>query len=162
MSKLQIVNETWTVSSFSLFNTVKAKYVAEAGTQPVWDEDGKPIASLFYTYYRKKSKKDSKENPNHRPIIISFNGGPGSGSLWMHVGYTGPKVLKIDKEGFPTQPYGVKDNPYSILDTADIVFVCPVNTGYSRMIFDEKGKFNFSVTGRPSMSALKAIKGPGF
>ena len=73
------------------------KYVAEAGTQPVWDEDGKPIASLFYTYYRKKNKKDSKENPNHRPIIISFNGGPGSGSLWMHVGYTGPKVLKIDK-----------------------------------------------------------------
>jgi carboxypeptidase C (cathepsin A) len=116
------------------------KYVAEAGTQPVWDEDGKPIASLFYTYYRKKNKKDSKENPNHRPIIISFNGGPGSGSLWMHVGYTGPKVLKIDKEGFPTQPYGVKDNPYSILDTADIVFVCPVNTGYSRMIADEKGK----------------------
>ena len=58
----------------------------------------------------------------------------------MHVGYTGPKVLKIDKEGFPTQPYGVKDNPYSILDTADIVFVCPVNTGYSRMIADEKGK----------------------
>ena len=116
------------------------KYVAEAGTQPVWDEEGKPIASLFYTYYRKKNKKDSKENPNHRPIIISFNGGPGSGSLWMHVGYTGPKVLKIDKEGFPTQPYGVKDNPYSILDTADIVFVCPVNTGYSRMIADEKGK----------------------
>ena len=116
------------------------KYVAEVGTQPVWDEDGKPIASLFYTYYRKKSKKESQENPNHRPIIISFNGGPGSGSLWMHVGYTGPKVLKIDKEGFPTQPYGVKDNPYSILDTADIVFVCPVNTGYSRMIADEKGK----------------------
>ena len=57
------------------------KYVAEAGTQPVWDEEGKPIASLFYTYYRKKNKKDSKENPNHRPIIISFNGGPGSGSL---------------------------------------------------------------------------------
>ena len=125
----------------SIIKGKSIKYVAEAGTQPVWDEDGKPIASLFYTYYRKKSKKDSKENPNHRPIIISFNGGPGSGSLWMHVGYTGPKVLKIDKEGFPTQPYGVKDNPYSILDTADIVFVCPVNTGYSRMIFDEKGKF---------------------
>ena len=124
----------------SVIKGIPIKYIAEAGTQPVWDEDGKPIASLFYTYYRKKNKKDSKENPNHRPIIISFNGGPGSGSLWMHVGYTGPKVLKIDKEGFPTQPYGVKDNPYSILDTADIVFVCPVNTGYSRMIADEKDK----------------------
>ena len=117
------------------------KYIAETGTQPVWDEDGRPIASLFYTYYRKNNTKKSNENPNHRPLIISFNGGPGSGSLWMHIGYTGPKVLNIDEEGFPTQPYGVKDNPYSILDTADIVFVCPVNTGYSRMIADEKGKY---------------------
>ena len=117
------------------------KYIAETGTQPVWDEDGRPIASLFYTYYRKNNTKKSNENPNHRPLIISFNGGPGSGSLWMHIGYTGPKVLNIDDEGFPTQPYGVKDNPYSILDTADIVFVCPVNTGYSRMIADEKGKY---------------------
>ena len=117
------------------------KYIAETGTQPVWDEDGRPIASLFYTYYRKNKTKKSNENPNHRPLIISFNGGPGSGSLWMHIGYTGPKVLNIDDEGFPTQPYGIKDNPYSILDTADIVFVCPVNTGYSRMIADEKGKY---------------------
>mgnify|MGYP006086500411 FL=1 len=117
------------------------KYIAETGTQPVWDEDGRPIASLFYTYYRKNNTKKSNENPNHRPLIISFNGGPGSGSLWMHIGYTGPKVLNIDDEGFPTQPYGVKDNPYSILDTADIVFVCPVNTGYSRMIADKKGKY---------------------
>ncbi len=117
------------------------KYIAETGTQPVWDEDGRPIASLFYTYYKKNNTKKSNENPNHRPLIISFNGGPGSGSLWMHIGYTGPKVLNIDDEGFPTQPYGIKDNPYSILDTADIVFVCPVNTGYSRMIADEKGKY---------------------
>ena len=117
------------------------KYIAETGTQPVWDEGGRPIASLFYTYYRKNNTKKSNENPNHRPLIISFNGGPGSGSLWMHIGYTGPKVLNIDDEGFPTQPYGIKDNPYSILDTADIVFVCPVNTGYSRMIADEKGKY---------------------
>ena len=88
-------------------------------------------------YKERHLKKKSDKNHNHRPIIISFNGGPGSGSLWMHIGYTGPKVLNIDDEGFPTQPYGVKNNPHSILDTADIVFVCPVNTGYSRMIVDE-------------------------
>ena len=83
--------------------------------------------------------KNSKINRAERPIIISFNGGPGSGSLWMHIAYTGPRVLKIDDEGFPVQPYGMKNNPSSILDVADIVYVNPVNTGYSRMIADSKG-----------------------
>ena len=119
----------------------KIKYTAETGMQPVWDNDGKPIASLFYTYYKRNLPKDSKVKESHRPIIISFNGGPGSGSLWMHIGYTGPRVLKIDDEGFPIQPYGMKTNPYSIIDTADIVFVCPVNTGYSRMLADKKGNY---------------------
>ena len=125
----------------TLIKGKEIKYTAEAGTQPVWDDNGKPIASLFYTYYKRNLSKDDKINEAHRPIIISFNGGPGSGSLWMHVGYTGPKVLKIDDEGFPTQPYGVKTNPYSIIDTADIVFVCPVNTGYSRMIPNTDGEY---------------------
>ena len=119
----------------------KIKYTAETGMQPVWDNDGKPIASLFYTYYKRNLPKDSDVKESHRPIIISFNGGPGSGSLWMHIGYTGPRVLKIDDEGFPIQPYGMKTNPYSIIDAADIVFVCPVNTGYSRMLADKKGNY---------------------
>ena len=59
---------------------------------------------------------------------MSFNGGPGSASVWMHIAYTGPKVLKIDDEGYPVQPYGIKDNPNSILDVADIVYINPVNT----------------------------------
>jgi carboxypeptidase C (cathepsin A) len=105
-------------------------YQAETGTQPVWNEDGKPIATLFYTYYKRTDIK----NGSHRPLIFSFNGGPGSASVWMHLAYTGPKILKIDNEGFPIQPYGYKSNPNSILDVADIVFINPVNTGYSRMI----------------------------
>ena len=105
-------------------------YEAETGTQPVWNEDGKPIATLFYTYYKRTDVK----NGSHRPLIFSFNGGPGSASVWMHLAYTGPKILKIDNEGFPIQPYGYKSNPNSILDVADIVFINPVNTGYSRMI----------------------------
>ena len=125
----------------TLIKGEKIKYTAETGTQPVWNNEGKPIASLFYTYYKRELPKDSKTKSTHRPIIISFNGGPGSGSLWMHIGYTGPRVLKIDDEGYPTQPYGMKSNPYSILDTADIVFVCPVNTGYSRMIADDNGNY---------------------
>lgn len=113
--------------------TVKGKsfpYKATTGTQPVWDEDGKAIAAVHYTYYERTDIK----NKATRPIMISFNGGPGSGSVWMHLAYTGPMILKVDDEGFPVQPYGVKSNPHSILDVADIVFVNPVNTGYSRIL----------------------------
>ena len=85
-------------------------YLASTGTQPVWDSKGKVIASLYYTYYKRTDVKKTTE----RPLVISFNGGPGSASVWMHIAYTGPKILKIDSEGFPVQPYGVKDNPYSI------------------------------------------------
>lgn len=105
-------------------------YQAQTGTQPVWDSDGKPIASLFYTFYKRTDVK----NGSQRPLIFSFNGGPGSASVWMHLAYTGPKILKIDNEGYPVQPYGYKSNPYSILDVADIVFINPVNTAYSRIL----------------------------
>lgn len=105
-------------------------YRAETGTQPVWNDKGQPIASLFYTYYRRTNVNQG----NERPLIFSFNGGPGSASVWMHVAYTGPRILNIDDEGYPVQPYGFKENPYSILDVADIVFINPVNTGYSRMV----------------------------
>ena len=105
-------------------------YTAQTGTQPVWDEMGKPIASLHYTYYTKNGVRDRAS----RPLLISFNGGPGSGSVWMHLAYTGPRVLNIDDEGYPVQPYGVRQNPYSVLDVTDIVYVNPANTGYSRTI----------------------------
>ncbi|WP_378184733.1 S10 family peptidase [Aquimarina sp. W85] len=111
-------------------------YIATTGFQPVWDDNRNPIASLFYTYYKRSDIKDD----TNRPLLISFNGGPGSASVWMHIAYTGPRILKIDPEGFPIQPYGIQDNPNSILDVADIVFVNPVNTGYSRMLPDHEGK----------------------
>jgi carboxypeptidase C (cathepsin A) len=63
----------------------------------------------------------------------------------MHVAYTGPKLLRIDSEGFPVQPYGVQDNPHSILDVADIVYVDPVNTGFSRIIGEAKREQFFGV-----------------
>lgn len=113
--------------------TIKGKpvpYKVTAGTQPVWDKDGKAIASLFYTYYQRTDTSDK----GRRPLVLSFNGGPGSASVWMHVAYTGPKILNIDAEGYPVQPYGVKDNPHSILDVADILYIDPVNTGFSRIL----------------------------
>jgi carboxypeptidase C (cathepsin A) len=117
----------------------KVDYKATTGTQPVWNEDGSPIAAVHYTYYE---RTDIKKDPS-RPIMISFNGGPGSGSVWMHLAYTGPMILNVDDEGFPVQPYGVKSNPHSILDVADIVFVNPVNTGFSRILDKETKKETF-------------------
>jgi len=125
-----------TTSHSTIIKGASINYTAETGMQPVWDENGTPIASLFYTYYRRTNIKKSSK----RPLIISFNGGPGSASVWMHVAYTGPRILNVDAEGYPIQPYGFKNNPNSILDDADIVFVNPVNTAYSRMIPNKDGE----------------------
>jgi carboxypeptidase C (cathepsin A) len=114
-------------------------YKVTAGTQPVWDKDGKVIASLFYTYYQRSDVADKAK----RPLVLSFNGGPGSASVWMHVAYTGPKMLNIDDEGYPVQPYGVRDNPHSILDVADILYVDPVNTGFSRILDSKADRATF-------------------
>jgi len=113
--------------------TIKGKvvpYTATAGSMPVWDADGRPVAGVFYTYY----ERDDVNDRSTRPLVISFNGGPGTPSVWMEIGYTGPRLLNIDNEGYPVQPYGMRDNANSILDIADIVYLDPVNTGYSRIV----------------------------
>jgi len=117
----------------------RVPYKSTAGTQPVWNEKGKPIASLFYTYYERSDVSDKA----NRPLVISFNGGPGSASIWMHLAYTGPVLLNIDDEGYPVQPYGTRTNPHSILDVADIVYIDPVNTGYSRQTDPETSRETF-------------------
>ena len=117
----------------------RIRYEATAGTQPVWGEDGNPVASLFYVYYRRTDVSDV----SNRPLIFSFNGGPGSASVWMHIGYTGPRFLKIDDEGNPVQPYGVVENNHSILDVADIVYIDPVNTGFSRILSEDADRDDF-------------------
>lgn len=128
---LGIASDTMVVTMHSgMIKGNKISFKATTGTQPLWNEEGKPIATLHYTYYQKNDLKNAAE----RPLVISFNGGPGSASVWMHIAYTGPKVLKIDDEGYPVQPYGIIDNEHSILDIADILYVNPVNTGYSRTI----------------------------
>lgn len=119
----------------------RVPYRVTTGTQPVWDEDGEPIASVFYVYYERMEVRDRST----RPLVISFNGGPGSASVWMHIGYTGPRFLRIDEEGFPIQPYGVGPNEHSILDVADIVYIDPVNTGFSRILGDAEREQFFGV-----------------
>ena len=132
-----VVDSVVTTTHQTTTNGVSFEYNSTTGTQPVWNSDGEVIASLFYTYYKRSDIKDDTE----RPLLISFNGGPGSASVWMHIAYTGPKILNVDDEGYPVQPYGIKTNPYSILDVADILYVNPVNTGYSRMVKDKEGNY---------------------
>ncbi len=135
------LDTTVVTNSEVVINGQKITYKATTGMQPVWDDHGEIIASLYYTYYKRTNIKSSPK----RPIIMSFNGGPGSASVWMHIAYTGPKVLRIDDEGYPIQPYGVKDNPNSILDVADIVYINPVNTGYSRPVVKKGEKLDKSL-----------------
>lgn len=124
------MDSTVTTTGQVTIKGVTVKYKAIAGKQPVWDDKGKINAGLYFTYYERSDVK----NKTKRPLFISFNGGPGAASVWMHLGYTGPYKVKIDDEGYPVQPYGVEENPHSILDVADIVYVEPVNTGFSRAI----------------------------
>ena len=82
-------------------------YHATTGNQPVWDEWGNPIAAVNYTYYERDGIKDRST----RPLVISFNGGPGTASVWMQIAYTGPVLLNLDEEGNPVQPYGGGQQP---------------------------------------------------
>lgn len=138
--QVEIMVDTTITSTHSV--TIKGEsvpYRATIGNQPVWNEDGMPIATLNYTFYERTDIDDR----SRRPLLISFNGGPGSASVWMHIGYTGPQKIKISNEGYPIQPYGVEDNPNSVLDVADIVYVNPVNTGFSRILDKETERSKF-------------------
>ena len=128
-----------TTNHFVTVKGMKIPYSATAGTLPVWSDEDKAVATLFYTYYK---RTDLKNNEN-RPLFISFNGGPGAASIWMHMGYTSPRILNIDDEGNPIQPYGISENPHSIIDVADIVFVNPVNVGLSRILDKDYDRSNF-------------------
>lgn len=106
-------------------------YHAAAGTILLRDEDDKPTASIFYIAYT----RDEVADLSARPITFSFNGGPGSSSVWMHMGLLGPRRVKLaDDGGALPPPYKLVDNEYSLLDETDLVFIDPVSTGYSRAI----------------------------
>ena len=128
-----------TTSHYVTVKGNKIPYTATAGTLPVWSDEDKAVATLFYTYYKRSDIKSVEK----RPIFFSFNGGPGAASIWMHMGYTSPRILNIDDEGNPVQPYGFKENPHSIIDVADIVYINPVNVGLSRILDKDYDRANF-------------------
>ena len=100
-------------------------------------EAEKPRASIFFMAYTKDGVKDAVK----RPLTFSFNGGPGSSSVWLHLGVLGPKRVKLDDEGNAgPPPYKLVDNEFSLLNETDLVFIDPVGTGYSRMVDGESVK----------------------
>ena len=119
-------------------------YTATAGTLILKEEDEekgeKPKASVFYVAYT----LDDVEDPGQRPLTFSFNGGPGSSSVWLHLGLLGPQRVVMDKEGNALPPpYRLVENEFSLLDKTDLVFIDPVSTGYSRVVPGEKaGEFH--------------------
>src|SRR5215470_4243623 len=115
----------------------EVKYSATAGTMVLKLEDGTPKASVFYVAYTKDDVSDTAK----RPITFAFNGGPGAGSLWLHVGALGPRRVEMGDVGnLLPPPYKFVDNEASILDVTDIVFIDPVTTGYSRPVPGEADK----------------------
>ena len=117
------------------------KYTVTTGTMVMKEEDEeegvKPKASIFYIAYTLDGVKKSAK----RPLTFSFNGGPGSSSVWLHLGVLGPRRVLMDEEGLPLPPpYKLVDNEYSILDKTDLVFIDPVSTGYSRSVPGEKAE----------------------
>jgi carboxypeptidase C (cathepsin A) len=107
----------------------KIPYTATAGTTLLKDEDGTVKATVFSIAYTRDGVKD----PATRPVTFSFNGGPGAASVWVHMGAFGPKRVERDAEGMALKPPGrLVDNDLSILDVTDLVFIDPVDTGYSR------------------------------
>ncbi|MFC6197471.1 S10 family peptidase [Ponticaulis profundi] len=106
-------------------------YQAIAGETQLYDLAGNVTASIFsFSYIR-----SDIDDPN-RPVLFVFNGGPGSASLWIHMGAIGPKQVILDKEVNPSNvpPFGIKSNGDSILDIADLVFIDPVGTGFSKAL----------------------------
>ena len=106
-------------------------YTARAGTMVMKDEDGKPRASFFFTAYTRDGADAAR-----RPVTFTFNGGPGSSSVWLHMGAFGPRrVVYADDEGHAAKPpYRLVDNENTVLDVTDLVFIDPVTTGFSRAI----------------------------
>jgi carboxypeptidase C (cathepsin A) len=117
---------------------VPLAYTAATGLMPIKDPNTDEIvAGLFYIAYT----RDGIENTADRPLVFVFNGGPGSSSVWLHLGALGPRRVRMEEEGwFPRPPFRLEDNPYTWLDDADLVFIDPVGTGYSRSVDPEKSK----------------------
>ena len=112
------------------------KYTATAGTLLIRDDKDEPTASMFYVAYTQDGA-----DTEHRPVTFLYNGGPGSASIWLHMGSVGPKrVVTADAQPTADAPYQLVDNEYSLLDKTDLVFVDAIGTGYSHAVGKSQDK----------------------
>jgi carboxypeptidase C (cathepsin A) len=119
-------------------------YTATAGTLTLADDAGQARARMFYVAYT----RDEVADVATRPVTFTFNGGPGSSSVWLHMGAFGPRrVVLPDDASPPVPPYTLAANPWSLLDVTDLVFIDPVSTGYSRVAADQEATQLHGVTG---------------
>ncbi len=110
-------------------NGTTLSYTAVAGDMVMKDESGKPKADMFFVSYQ----LDGQSDPARRPLMFLFNGGPGAAAVWLHLGAAGPQTIAMGPDDLPIgPPYHLSDNSSTWLATADLVFIDPVSTGYSR------------------------------
>lgn len=136
---LVVTQHTITIDGQEIAYTVTTgTIILKEETEREKDYEGeKPKAQFFFVAYT----KDGVENPAERPLTFSFNGGPGSSSVWLHLGVLGPRRVVMTYEGaLPKPPYQLTDNEFSLLDQTDLVFIDPISTGYSRPADGEKAK----------------------
>jgi carboxypeptidase C (cathepsin A) len=135
--KVELKDKVSVTKHTAKINGNEIKYTATAGKLVMKDDEGKPKALVFFVAYTKDDVKKLSE----RPVSFAFNGGPGSSSVWLHIGMLGPQRIKVpDDASQQPPPYSLTDNPYSLLDVTDLVFIDPVSTGYSRPATGEKGE----------------------
>jgi len=124
----------------------KLSYTARSGAIPLKDEFDETEAEIFFTAYDLDLRQG--EDRANRPLVFVFNGGPGSSSVWLHMGALGPKRVCMQKQGWmPPPPYRYEDNQHTWLDQADLVFIDPVGTGFSRAAKEELDKKFWSFQG---------------
>jgi len=126
--------QRWESSGQITADGERIRYSVIAGETYLEDEDGTPTGSIFSTTYL----RDGVSDPRTRPVAFIFNGGPGSASLWLHMGVFGPQrvVLPSDARDDGAAPFDLRDNPETLLGEADLVFIDPVGTGWSRALGD--------------------------
>lgn len=118
-------------------NGARLEYEATAGTLVLKDDADKPRAGMFFIAYQKADVK----NRSQRPITFCFNGGPGSSSVWLHLGAFGPKRVALGEDkGNVAPPFRLVENESSLLDLTDLVFIDPVSTGFSRAATGQNAK----------------------
>lgn len=135
-SPVSKVTEAVVKESSVMIDGKKVPYKVTSGKLQLKDDDGKARASIFHVSYERTDTTDSVT----RPVMFAFNGGPGSSAVWLHIGALGPKIVQLPGNGTlaPLPPARVADNPLSVLDVCDLVFIDPVSTGYSRAEKDVK------------------------